>query len=100
MAFPAVMLLCLDQGDRSLEEHLEEFLDLEPQTTFPDDCLCTFLRLGLNNATQAQLSGESPRESFADYVEWVLVSCGSSFTAEDITSPTPDSAQPEPYGRN
>ncbi len=31
----------------------------------------------LNTATRAQLSGECPWGSFAEYVEWVLVSCGS-----------------------
>ncbi|ROL55365.1 Asc-type amino acid transporter 1 [Anabarilius grahami] len=79
-----------EEGDRSLEEHLEEFLDLADQTTFLDDCLCTFLCIGLNTTTRAQLSGEAPRGSFATFVEWVLVSCGSSFTANDITSPTPN----------
>lgn len=75
MDFPAVKLLCLEQGERSLDQHLEAFLDLAHQTTFLDDCLCTFLRVGLNTATQAQLSGEPPCGSFADFVEWVLVSC-------------------------
>ncbi|KAI2644778.1 hypothetical protein H4Q32_026653 [Labeo rohita] len=37
-------------------------------------------------------------ESFADYIEWVLVSCRSSLTAEDDTSPTqdPEPSQPAP----
>ncbi|KAI2645833.1 Protein transport protein SEC31 [Labeo rohita] len=41
---------------------------------------------------------EGPRESFADYMEWVLVSCRSSLTAEDDTSPTqdPEPSQPAP----
>ncbi|KAL0179089.1 hypothetical protein M9458_024531, partial [Cirrhinus mrigala] len=44
------------------------------------------------------MSGEGPRESFADYMEWVLVSCRSSLTAEDDTSPTqdPEPSQPAP----
>ncbi|XDV26120.1 hypothetical protein PO909_029904 [Leuciscus waleckii] len=81
MDFPAVRLMCLEQEDRSLEEHLEEFLDLAHLTTFPDDCLCGFLLHGLNAVTTAQLS--------ASFVEWVLASCGSAFTVEDATSPTP-----------
>ncbi|ROL54904.1 hypothetical protein DPX16_12773 [Anabarilius grahami] len=70
--------------------HLEEFLDLAHQTTFPDDCLCTFLHIGLNTTTQAQLSREPPQGSFSVFVEWVLASCGSSFTVDDVTSPTPN----------
>ncbi len=37
-----------------------------------------------------QLSGEGPQVSFADYVEWVLVSCGSACTVDDDASPTPN----------
>ncbi|ROL46073.1 hypothetical protein DPX16_1980 [Anabarilius grahami] len=91
--YPAVTLMCLEQGEGSLERHLEKFLDLAHQTTFPDYCLCTFLYVGLNNTTRAQLSGEGPRGSFASYVEWVLASCGSPFTVEVAASPTP---QPVP----
>ncbi|KAI2651125.1 Gag-Pol polyprotein [Labeo rohita] len=92
--FAVVTLFCLEQGNRSLEEH--KFLGLTHRTTFPDDCLSTFLHAGLNSITRAQLSGEGPRGSFVDYVEWVLVSCGSSLAfkpANNDTSSTPD---PEP----
>ncbi len=79
--FTTVNLLCLEHGSCSLEDHVDEFLDLVHLTTFPDDYL--------NTTTCAQLSGECPRGSFADYVEWVLVSCGSAFSVEDVTSSTP-----------
>lgn len=45
------------------------------------------------HASKEQLSREEPWGCFADYVEWVLVSCGSSLTvgpADDDTSPTPN----------
>ncbi|XDV52311.1 hypothetical protein PO909_021054 [Leuciscus waleckii] len=45
---------------------------MDHQTTFPDNCLCTFLDVGLK-----ELSEEVPQGSFASYVEWVLASCGS-----------------------
>lgn len=64
--FAAMHPLCLEQGNCSLEGHLEQFLILAHQTTFPHDCLSTFLHVGLNTATNAQLSGESPRRSFMD----------------------------------
>ncbi|KAI2659045.1 Threonylcarbamoyl-AMP synthase [Labeo rohita] len=95
---PAVLLLLLEQGNRSLVDHTRDFVHLVPLTHYPDSSLCTFYRAGLNIATKAQLSGEGPRESFADYIEWVLVSCRSSLTAEDDTSPTqdPEPSQPAP----
>ncbi|KAI2652954.1 Gasdermin-E [Labeo rohita] len=93
---PAVLVLLLEQGDRSLEDHTTDFVFLTNYTHYPDNCLCSFYFAGLNTTTRAQLSGDGPRESFAAYVEWVLVSCNSSLTvdfADDDTSPTLD---PEP----
>ncbi|KAL0153752.1 hypothetical protein M9458_050943 [Cirrhinus mrigala] len=93
---PAVLVLLLEQGDRSLEDHTTDFVFLTNYTHFPDNCLCSFYFAGLNTTTRAQLSGDGPRENFAAYVEWVLVSCNSSLTvdfADDDTSPTLD---PEP----
>ncbi|KAL0148401.1 hypothetical protein M9458_056301 [Cirrhinus mrigala] len=80
---PAVLLLLLEQGNRSLVDHTRDFVHLVPLTHFPDSSLCTFYRAGLNIATKAQL--------FADYME-------SSLTAEDDTSPTqdPEPSQPAP----
>ncbi|ROL40753.1 hypothetical protein DPX16_9747 [Anabarilius grahami] len=113
-SFWSVQLLCLEQKDRSLEAHLEDFIHLVPSTSFPHSCLCSFLYAGLNTATKALLSGEGPRGSFMDYVEWVLVSCDSPLTVniiDDDTSPTnylvpsqqhPDceDRQPEPTAGN
>ncbi|KAI2643957.1 Retrotransposon-like protein 1 [Labeo rohita] len=82
---PAVLLLLLEQGNRSLMDHTRDFVHLVPLTHYPDSSLCTIYRAGLNNATKALLFGDGPRESFADYIEWVLVSCRSSLTAEDDT---------------
>ncbi|KAI2664008.1 Cell surface glycoprotein 1 [Labeo rohita] len=95
---PAVLLLLLEQGNRSLVDHTRDFVYLAPLTHYPDSCLCTFYRAGLNIATKAQLSGEGPRESIANYIEWVLVSCRASLIAEDDTSPTqdPEPSQPAP----
>lgn len=60
MDVPAVRLGCLEQGNRSLKEFLEDFLDIGHQATFPEDYLCSFLLTGLNITTQAKLSGEGP----------------------------------------
>ncbi|KAF4115831.1 hypothetical protein G5714_003320 [Onychostoma macrolepis] len=42
MDLPAVQLLCLEQMDRSLEDHTRDFLDLACLTHFPDRSLCVF----------------------------------------------------------
>ncbi|KAL0199686.1 hypothetical protein M9458_002873, partial [Cirrhinus mrigala] len=66
------------QGNRSLEDHTKDFVFLAPMTHYPDSCLCSFYRTGLNTTTQAQL--------LAAYIEW------------DDTSPTrdPEPSQPTP----
>ncbi|ROL42328.1 hypothetical protein DPX16_8207, partial [Anabarilius grahami] len=92
MDSPSFLLICREQGNRSIEAHIAEYLDLAHQLSFLDNCLCSFLFVGLNASTKAQLSEEGPRGSFAAYVEWVLASCGSSFTVgfdDNDTSPTP-----------
>ncbi|KAL0177233.1 hypothetical protein M9458_026127 [Cirrhinus mrigala] len=95
---PAVQIILLEQGNRSLEDHTRDFVHLEPLTHYPDSCLCTFYRAGLNTTIKAQLSGDGPRESTADYIVWVLVSSRSSLTTEYDTSPTqdPEPSQPSP----
>ncbi|KAL0150683.1 hypothetical protein M9458_053987 [Cirrhinus mrigala] len=85
MDIPAVLLLLLEQGNRSLVDHTRDFVHLVPLTHYPDSCLCTFYRAGLNIATKAQL--------IADYIE-------SSLTAEDDTSPTQDPEPSQPASRH
>uniref|UniRef100_A0A672PX96 Uncharacterized protein n=1 Tax=Sinocyclocheilus grahami TaxID=75366 RepID=A0A672PX96_SINGR len=102
MDYPAFQILLLEQGERSLEDHTNDFLSLAQLTHYPDNCLCTFYRVGLNATTRAQLSGDGPRESFATFIEWVLVSCKSHLTVDiaDNTSPTqdPEPSPPSPRG--
>ncbi len=100
---PAVLVLLLEQGDRSLEDHTEDFVFLANYTHYPDNCLCSYYLAGLNTSTRAQLSGDGPRESLTAFIEWVLVSCKAKLTvdiADDDTSPTldPEPSQPPPYG--
>ncbi len=93
---PAVLVLLLEQGDRSLEDHTEDFVFLANNTHYPDNCLCTFYRAGLNNTTRGQLSGDGPRESLAAFIEWVLVSCKSPLTVDIADSNTSPTRDPEP----
>ncbi len=86
MNHPAVLVLLLEQGDRSLEDHTEDFVFLTNLTHYLDSCLCLFYQARLNTSTRAQLSRDGPRESLAAFVDTVDI-------ADDDTSPTPD---PEP----
>ncbi|KAL0179776.1 hypothetical protein M9458_025218 [Cirrhinus mrigala] len=98
---PTVLLIILKQGERSLEDHTRDYIFLAEHSHFPDSSLCTFYRAGLNTTTKALLSGEGPQESLPDYIEWVLASCGSSWTVDIVekdVSPTqdPEPSQPAP----
>ncbi|KAI2644851.1 Zinc metalloprotease ZmpB [Labeo rohita] len=98
---PAVLVLLLEQGDRSLEDHTRDYIFLAEHSHFTDSSLCKFYYSGLNTTTKALLSGEGPQESLPVYIEWVLASCGSSWTIdiieEDvIPTPDPESSQPSP----
>lgn len=76
---------------------MREFLDL---THYPCHSLCIFYNnTSLNERSRACLPMEGPRGSFAQYMEWVLLSCGSLFTVcpveKDIASPN-SAMDPEP----
>ncbi|KAI2653819.1 Cell surface glycoprotein 1 [Labeo rohita] len=92
----------MKQGERSLEDHTRDYIFLAEHSHFPDSSLCTFYRAGLNTTTKGLLSGEGPRESLPDYIEWVLASCGSSWTIDFVkedVSPTPDPEPSQPSPR-
>ncbi|CAM4602153.1 unnamed protein product [Leuciscus chuanchicus] len=80
----------IDGQRKSLEEYLEENLNLSYLTSYLDNCLCSFLLAGLNNAARVQLSREGPRGSVIDFVEWVLASCKSLLTvgSESVSTMT------------
>ncbi len=93
---PKFLLLLLEQGDRSLEDHTRLFLCLANATIYPDDALCSFYDASLNTASRAQSSENGPREDFAAFVEWTLARNGSPLTicpVDDLARSTPD---PEP----
>ncbi|KAI2662997.1 Opioid growth factor receptor [Labeo rohita] len=90
-------------GERSLEDHTRDYIFLAEHSHFPDSSLCTFYRAGLNTTTKGLLSGEGPQESLPDYIEWVLASCGSSWTIDFVkedVSPTPDPEPSQPSPRH
>lgn len=50
MDLPAIQLHCLEQKDRSLENHTKDFLDLVYLTHFPNCLLCAFNISSLSKA--------------------------------------------------
>ncbi len=102
MDLPAVQLLCLEQKDRSLEDHTRDFFDLACLTHFLDRSLALcFYITSLSEHFKACLSANSPKEEdFAALVVWMLENNGSPLTVcpseEYISSPTsePETSQP------
>lgn len=72
---------------------MRDFLDL-CLTHYSVHSLCVFFQTSLSVRSKEHLPMDSPQGNFTAFVEWVLVSCGSSFTvcaaAEDVTRLTPD----------
>lgn len=84
----------LEQGDRSLEDHMRDFLDLASLTHYLD---CSLFQTSLNEWSNACLPVNGPWGNFAAFMQWVLANKGSFFTISIMdkanASPTPD---PEP----
>lgn len=83
-----------------LEFHTAIFTEITNHSSKLDSSLCTFFLISLNEECMALLSGGRPRDSFATFVEWVLVSNKSSFTISlteeqlTITTPHPEPSPP------
>ncbi len=93
---PEFLLLLLEQGDKSLEDHTRPFLMLANATCYPDGTLYSFYNASLNTTCRALSSEDDPRGDFAAYVEWTLARNGSTLTVcpeDDLASSTPN---PEP----
>ncbi|KAL0168650.1 hypothetical protein M9458_036872, partial [Cirrhinus mrigala] len=94
---PAVLVLLVEQGDRSLEDHTEDFVFLANYTHYPDNCLCSFYFAGLiTTPHERSCPGRALERDSPLSLSWVLVSCESLLTvdyADNDTSPTQD---PEP----
>ncbi len=65
-----VQFLCLEQKDRSLEDHTRDFLDLACLTHFLDQSFCVFYVTSLSERCKARLPANGPKEEdFAALVE-------------------------------
>ncbi len=84
-----LLLLLLEQGERSLEDHTRLFLVLAHTTSYLDDALCSFYDASLTTACRALSSEDDPRADFAVFVEWILARNGSPLTVwQPLCSPS------------
>ncbi|XP_051988733.1 verrucotoxin subunit beta-like [Xyrauchen texanus] len=79
-------LLCLEQGDRPVEDHIRDFLDLAYVSNFPDSSLVVFFRSNLSSALKERLPPATRGWTLHAFVEETLVTCGSSLTVHDMDS--------------
>ncbi len=94
-------LLCLEQGDRPLEAHTLDFIQLACLTHYLDRSLFVFYYTSLSERSKARVPAGGPKEDFAAFVEWVLVHNDSVFTIGPVeddftTSPTPPLPETSP----
>ncbi|ROJ70135.1 hypothetical protein DPX16_13856 [Anabarilius grahami] len=74
------LLLWSSQGTRSLEEYVQEYLDIAYLSDLPDCALIDFFCDGVNQPLQNQLRREGPRSSLGSFMDYALLSVGSLFT--------------------
>ncbi len=78
--YTARLLLSLKQGKRSLEDFIQEYLDVANDSDFPDDVLIDFFCDGINQPLKSQLIREGPRSSLSQFMYYALLTVGSAFT--------------------
>ncbi len=78
--YTARLLLPLKQGKRSLEDFIQEYLDVANYSDFPDDVLINFFCDGINQPLKSKLICEGPRSSLSQFLDYALLCVGSSFT--------------------
>ncbi|KAL0152535.1 hypothetical protein M9458_052258 [Cirrhinus mrigala] len=74
------ILFRLKQGPGSLEQHIREFLAISNHSDLPDCILIKIFCDGLNELLKVRLRREGPRSSLAVFLDYALLTVGSSFT--------------------
>ncbi len=74
------LLLTLEQGLRSLEDYVQEYLEIAYYSDLPDCVLIDFFCEGINQLLKSRLSLEGPRSSLSDFMDYALLTVGSAFT--------------------
>ncbi|KAL0151492.1 hypothetical protein M9458_053203, partial [Cirrhinus mrigala] len=70
----------LKQGPRTLEQYTREFLAIANHSILPDCIIIEIFCDGVNEPLKARLRGEGPRSSLAHFMDFALLTVGSSFT--------------------
>ncbi len=74
------LLLALEQGLRSLEDYIREYLEIAYYSDLPDCVLVDFFCEGINQLLKLRLTLEGPRSSLSDFMDYALITVGSAFT--------------------
>ncbi|KAL0160511.1 hypothetical protein M9458_044236 [Cirrhinus mrigala] len=85
----ARLLLALDQGTRSLEGYIQEYLAIAHYSDLPDCALIDFFCQGVNQPLKSRLIREGPRSSLAAFLDFALLCVGSPFTVTFSQPRTP-----------
>ncbi len=93
----ARMLLTLNQGLRSLEDYIQEYLDLAHFSDLLDCMLIDFFCEGINQPLKSRLIREGPHSSLSQFMDYALLTVGSAFTVgvkeERNTAPVTEMAE-------
>ncbi len=95
------ILFAIKQGPRSLENHIREFLAIAHYSELPDIILIEIFCDDINPPLKSKLRREGPRSSLSQFLDYALLSVGSSFTVgvveeeRDIASVPKMAAIPE-----
>lgn len=76
----AILLLVFKQGTWSLNDYVQEYLDLTYFSDLPDRILIDFFCDGLNKLLKSRLIFEGPRLSLSQFMDYALLMVGSTFT--------------------
>ncbi len=82
-------LFALKQGPRSLEQHIREFLAIANYSDLPDITLIEIFCDGIHQPLRSKFRREGTRASLALFLDYALLTVGSSFTVESRRNETP-----------
>ncbi|XDV40950.1 hypothetical protein PO909_009926 [Leuciscus waleckii] len=77
---PAAQIMCLRQGDRSIEEYIMDFVELAHWAFFDELCLMIFFRGGLSEPFSSLMPLHHPSWSMKHYIDMALQLSGSTFS--------------------
>ncbi|XP_051527240.1 uncharacterized protein LOC127425358 [Myxocyprinus asiaticus] len=80
---PVIQLLRLHQGNRPLEDYVEDFCALACQVDFNEVALKDIFRFGLIESISLLMPGGQSTHSLAQYIDLALQIIGSTFTVEE-----------------